>query len=310
MASVDYLNRLRDLKVPTYTSQYGGVISGLMDKIVNRQPFSYDFNADPIYHQYKDQYIKLGKEAAMNAVANASALTGGYGNSYAVTAGAQANQQALSGLNDIIPQLLNSAQKKYDSDTNALLTQYDIYNQAEQDNYGKFRDQMSDYNNERAYLTGMYNDALAQENYEAEQAEEQRRYETNLALQMAKQASKGGSGSGSGSSTKSTSTKDKTTKNTTTHGDIPGVTPERKLPDMNEEFRNVTDLGKPVIHKKLTSAAGYRDYALTQEGIRTFNNSQNIDEVERMLESQIKSGKISESEAMSILDNIMKNIHY
>ena len=94
MASVDYLNKLKELQKPTYTSQYGGVISGLMDKIVNRQPFTYDFNADPIYHQFKDQFVKGGKEAAMNAVANASALTGGYGNSYAVTAGAQANQQA------------------------------------------------------------------------------------------------------------------------------------------------------------------------------------------------------------------------
>lgn len=286
MASVDYLNRIRDLKKPEYVSQFGGVIGGLMDKIVNRQPFSYDFNADPIYQQHKDQFIKLGKEAAMNAVANASALTGGYGNSYAVTAGAQANQQALSGLNDIIPQLLNSAQKKYDSDTNALLTQYDIYNQAEQDNYNKFRDQMSDYNNERAYLTGMYNDALAQENYEKEQAEEQRRYEANLALQMAKNASKGGSGSGK----------------------MPTGTVNPLMASTLTGAVASTIGSKNVKAPQKAQNTGYRDAALIQQATQVFNNSRDINQVENLLQSQVDKGKLSESEAVDLLDDIIKRL--
>ena len=286
MASVDYLNRIRDLKKPEYVSQFGGVIGGLMDKIVNREPFSYDFNADPIYQQHKDQYIKLGKEAAMNAVANASALTGGYGNSYAVTAGAQANQQALSGLNDIIPQLLNSAQKKYDSDTNALLTQYDIYNQAEQNNYNKFRDQMTDYNNERAYLTGMYNDALAQENYEKEQAEEQRRYEANLALQMAKNASKGGSGTGKMPTG---------TVNPLTSSTLAGAVAS-------------TIGAKNVKAPQKAQNTGYRDAALIQQATQVFNNSRDINQVENLLQSQVDKGKLSESEAVDLLDDIIKRL--
>ena len=286
MASVDYLNRIRDLKKPEYVSQFGGVIGGLMDKIVNRQPFSYDFNADPIYQQHKDQFIKLGKEAAMNAVANASALTGGYGNSYAVTAGAQANQQALSGLNDIIPQLLNSAQKKYDSDTNALLTQYDIYNQAEQDNYNKFRDQMSDYNNERAYLTGMYNDALAQENYEKEQAEEQRRYEANLALQMAKNASKGGSGS----------------------GNMPTGTVNPLMASTLTGAVASTIGAKNVKAPQKAQNTEYRDAALIQQATQVFNNSRDINQVENLLQSQVDKGKLSESEAVDLLDDIIKRL--
>ena len=286
MASVDYLNRIRDLKKPEYVSQFGGVIGGLMDKIVNRQPFSYDFNADPIYQQHKDQYIKLGKEAAMNAVANASALTGGYGNSYAVTAGAQANQQALSGLNDIIPQLLNSAQKKYDSDTNALLTQYDIYNQAEQDNYNKFRDQMTDYNNERAYLTGMYNDALAQENYEKEQAEEQRRYEANLALQMAKNASKGGSGS----------------------DNMPTGTVNPLASSTLAGAVASTIGAKNVKAPQKAQNTGYRDVALIQQATQVFNNSRDINQVENFLQSQVNKGKLTENEAVDLLDDIIKRL--
>ena len=303
MASIDYLNRLRDLKKPEYTSQYGGVISGLMDTIVNRQPFSYDFNADPLFHQYKDQYVKLGKEAAMNAVANASALTGGYGNSYAVTAGAQANQQALSGLNNIIPQLLNSAQKKFDSDTNALLTQYDIYNQAEQDNYNKFRDQMADYNNERAYLTGMYNDALAQENYAAEQAEEQRRYEANLALQMAKNASK-------------KTNEPKANKNGNVAAILGAV--GNVVKGVGDSVASPLALGVKTGANAVTGAAkdtmnkinnaGYRDYALTQKAIQVYNGTKDINQVEKLLEGQVKQGVLSENEAIDLLDDIIKNL--
>lgn len=297
MASVDYLNRIRDLKKPEYVSQFGGVIGGLMDKIVNRQPFSYDFNADPIYQQHKDQYIKLGKEAAMNAVANASALTGGYGNSYAVTAGAQANQQALSGLNDIIPQLLNSAQKKYDSDTNALLTQYDIYNQAEQNNYNKFRDQMSDYNNERAYLTGMYNDALAQENYEKEQAEEQRRYEANLALQMAKNASRG-----SGKSSAINSGALAGALGTLTQTPKPSAELEDPVAWMKADARNKAK------EKAQVQSTNAKHTTLINQAVNVFNRSRDVNQVENLLQSQVDEGKLTKVEAVDLLDDIIKRI--
>ena len=69
-----------------YKSNWNGTINNLMDKIVNQKDFSYDFNADPLYQQYKDQYTQLGKQAALDTQANAAALTGGFGNSYAATA--------------------------------------------------------------------------------------------------------------------------------------------------------------------------------------------------------------------------------
>lgn len=288
MASVDYLNRLKELQKPTYTSQFGGVISGLMDKIVNRQPFTYDFNADPIYHQYKDQFVKGGKEAAMNAVANASALTGGYGNSYAVTAGAQANQQALSGLNDIIPQLYNAAQKKYETDLNALYADYDLYNAAEQDNYNKYRDELSDYNNERNYLAGMYQNELAQENYLAEQAEEQRRYDAQQALALAKLNAKSSGGSGSDK---------KTTDNQTPIANA-----------LMGAAQTVSNIGNNAINNvPKTSTKGYTDYALTQKAIQVLNGTKDINQVDTMLEAQVRKGVITEDEALQILDKVVKS---
>lgn len=160
MGSSDWLNQLNALGAkPTYTSQYQGIIDNLMNTISNRKEFSYDFNKDPLYQQYKDNYTKLGNEAAMNAVANASNMTGGYGNSYAVTAGAQANQQYLTQLNSMIPQLAQAALDKYSMETQNLYNQYNMYGDAEDRKYGQYRDSVSDWYTDRDYFTnGYFND--------------------------------------------------------------------------------------------------------------------------------------------------------
>lgn len=294
MAAIDYLNKIRELKRPEYTSQFGGIISDLMGKIVNRQPFSYDFNADPIFHQYKDYYTKAGKEATMNAVANASALTGGYGNSYAATAGAQAGQQALSGLNDIIPALYNAAQKKYDTDLNALYADYDLYNNAENQAYGRYRDDLNDYEKERGYLTGMYNSALAQENLERELAAQQAEADRAYAIQLAKLNSKGGS-SGGNSGKDATGTL-KAASTAAAVGAAMGATPGAN----NLKANNTTN--------NTPTSTGYRDAALTQQAINVYRGSKDITQVENLLQSQVNKGKLTENEAIDLLDDIIKKL--
>ena len=78
--------------------------------------FSYDFNADALYQQYKDKYVQQGKMAMADAMGQAAAMTGGYGNSYAAAVGNQAYQAHLNNLNDIIPELYNMALNKYNTD--------------------------------------------------------------------------------------------------------------------------------------------------------------------------------------------------
>jgi hypothetical protein len=153
-ATTNYQNTLNQLEAnapQAYQSQYQPVIDNLMNQITNRKPFSYDFNADPMYQQYKDQYTTLGKQASMNAATNASNLSGGYANSYAVTAAAQANQQYLTELNNVIPQLMEAAQNRYDKETENLYNQFNMYGQQEDRNYGKYRDTVADYQANRSY---------------------------------------------------------------------------------------------------------------------------------------------------------------
>lgn len=170
-ANTDYYwNKLQQAEKNTvgpYQSKYGTQIDSTLNKIVNRQPFTYDFNADPLYQNYKDQYTKLGNEAAMNAVANASALSGGYGNSYAATAGAQANQQYLTRLNQIIPDLYNAAMNKYNMEGEQLNNVYATLSNADAADYGKYRDQVADYNTNLNYLQGAYGTQLSNDQWQA-----------------------------------------------------------------------------------------------------------------------------------------------
>ena len=58
---------------------------------LQRKAFTYDPAEDPLYRQYADQQTQLGKLAMEDTLGTASALTGGYANSFAATAGEHAN---------------------------------------------------------------------------------------------------------------------------------------------------------------------------------------------------------------------------
>lgn len=104
-----------------------------LEEYMNRKPFSYDFNADALYNQYKDKYTEQGKLAMEDAIGQVMAMNGGYGNSYAQSVGQQAYQQSLSNLNDIIPELYQVAYDKYQQEGNDLYNKYAIYEQRYQD---------------------------------------------------------------------------------------------------------------------------------------------------------------------------------
>ena len=112
----------------------------VMDKILNREDFTYDFNGDALYQQYKDKYIKQGKMAMGDAIGQASAMTGGYGNSYAQSVGQQAYQAQLENLNDIIPQLYQMALDKYNMDGQELYNQFGMLGADYDRAYGQYQD--------------------------------------------------------------------------------------------------------------------------------------------------------------------------
>ena len=162
--SADYASQIQNLVKPTYTSKYGTMIEDSLNKILNKEKFSYDFNADPLYQNYKDMYSKQGKEAGINATASAAGNTGGLGNSYGVTAGTQANQEAVSQLYDRIPELYSAAQTQYQNELNNMYNKHNVLTSEENRLYGMYRDQVSDYYSDWSNLLSGFGAAQNQEN--------------------------------------------------------------------------------------------------------------------------------------------------
>lgn len=144
-------------KVADWTGgTYGQSLKDQMDKINNREKFTYDLNGDALYQQYKDQYMTQGRLASADVMGQASAMTGGYGNSYAATVGNQAYQGYLQKLNDVVPELYNMAYNRYQQEGQDMKDMLAMYESAYGREYGEHRDKVSDYNTALARLQDVY----------------------------------------------------------------------------------------------------------------------------------------------------------
>lgn len=132
-----------------------------MNDILNRKDFSYDLNGDMLYQQYKDNYINQGKMAMMDTMGQASAMTGGYGNSYAQTVGQQTYQGYLQGLNNVIPELYQMALDRYNAEGDRLTTNYGLLSTDRQNALSEYTNEyntnLSRFTSDRDYYTTDYN---------------------------------------------------------------------------------------------------------------------------------------------------------
>lgn len=157
-----------------YQSQYQQPMTDLLGQIQNRDKFQYDINADALYQQAAQRYIQQGKQAMMDTMGQAAALTGGYGNSYAQNAGQQAYQGYLQSLMDQIPQFQQMALQQYQMEGDDLISRYNLLANQEESEYGRYMDSLNqyysdldrlqnNYENERSFDYGQYMD---QANYD------------------------------------------------------------------------------------------------------------------------------------------------
>ena len=144
-------------KPGAYESQWQAQLNDTINRIMNREKFEYDFNADALYNQYKDMYTTQGQMAMMDTMGMASAMTGGYGNSYAQTVGQQVYQGYLQQLNDKIPDLYQMALNKYQMEGDELYNQYALLGTQEEQDYGRYRDTVADWNTALDRAQNQYN---------------------------------------------------------------------------------------------------------------------------------------------------------
>lgn len=143
-------DRAEAAKPGAYQSQYSDQMSGILSQLGSRK-FEYDVNSDALFQQLKTLYNEQGKLAMQNTQGQAAALTGGYGNSYGVAASQQAYQQEQAKLYDRVPELYQLALSRYQQEGQDKKDMYSVLAAQEASDYGRYRDTVSDYENERAY---------------------------------------------------------------------------------------------------------------------------------------------------------------
>ena len=157
------LEKQEGTKPGAYASRWQGWLDDTIGKILNREEFSYDMNADALYNQYRDWYVREGKLAMQDTMGQAAALTGGYGNSYAQNAGQQAYNSYLQGLNDKLPELYQMALSKYQAEGDQLNDQAGLLGDRESQDYNRWQDQNNLWQNDRNFAYGQYQDELGRQ---------------------------------------------------------------------------------------------------------------------------------------------------
>ncbi len=161
---------VRDYNIKARDNKYAGMLEDALNKLNGMDKFSYDQSKDPLYQQYADQYRKEAKLAMQDTVGQAAALTGGYGNSYAETAGQAMYNQTMDQLNDRALDLYNASLDAYNSNLNRAAQQASATTAA-------FKADQSAINTE---LDAAFNNANLNEN--------QRQFAKNLMAQWAQEA--------------------------------------------------------------------------------------------------------------------------
>lgn len=145
-------------EAPTYENTFAQQQKDLLDRILNREDFSWSKETDPQWSSYKKSYLREGDRATANALAQASAASGGRPSSFAVNAATQAGDYYATKLNDVIPTLYQQAYERYLDEYNMKLKDLNTVNQQEQLDYAKYLDRLGQFNTDRGFAYQNYAD--------------------------------------------------------------------------------------------------------------------------------------------------------
>ena len=146
-------------KIQSGRTSYTDEVEAMMDKIMNRDKFSYDVDKDPLFQQALASAMNSGKQAMQDTIGQASALTGGYGSTYATTAGNQAYNSFIEDAYDNLPQYYQMAMEAYQMEGDEMYRQLGMYADADEREYGRY---INAYDATYQHRNRMYDEAYAQ----------------------------------------------------------------------------------------------------------------------------------------------------
>lgn len=136
----------------SYTDQ----INSLMNEYLNRDKFEYDVDNDQLFQQALASAMNSGKSAMQDTIGQASALTGGYGSTYATTAGNQAYNAFIEDAYNNLPEYYQMAMQAYQMEGDEMLNQLSVLNTADANEWNKL---VTGYDATAQHRNQLYNEA-------------------------------------------------------------------------------------------------------------------------------------------------------
>lgn len=146
-------------KIQSGKTSYTDRLKDMMDQITGREKFSYDVDTDPLFQQALASAMNSGKTAMQDTIGQASALTGGYGSTYATTAGNQAYNAFIEDAYDNLPQYYQMAMEAYQMEGDEMYRQYSMLADADSTEYNR---NVTAYDATYQHRNQMYNEAYTQ----------------------------------------------------------------------------------------------------------------------------------------------------
>lgn len=116
-------------------TSYTDSLQDLISQIQNREDFEYDVDKDPLFQQALASAMNSGRSAMQDTIGQASALTGGYGSTYATSAGNQAYNQFIEDAYNNLPEYYQMALEAYQMEGQELYNQFNMLSTADATEY-------------------------------------------------------------------------------------------------------------------------------------------------------------------------------
>lgn len=168
-----------DVAAPTWESPYADQIESILGQINGFKDFSYDVESDPLYSQYRKQYLREGQRATADTLGQMAAANGGQVSTAASSAASQAGDYYASQLSDKVPELEQYAYGKWQDEYNQLLTELQLAQSREDSAYQKYLAEYDRWNNDRQ---NAYNQYLSELDWQSNK--ELQEYEKELLAQQ------------------------------------------------------------------------------------------------------------------------------
>lgn len=140
--AMKYTNELL-AKLSSGKTSYTDDVEAMMQKILNREEFSYDVDKDQLFQQALASAMNSGKSAMQDTIGQASALTGGYGSTYATSAGNQAYNAFIEDAYNNLPEYYQMALQAYQMEGEEMYNQLGMFVDADNREYQRTYDAWS-----------------------------------------------------------------------------------------------------------------------------------------------------------------------